>query len=275
MQKTLYATDLDGTLLQNDITVSPYTAEVINAFIEKGGLFTYASARSSVSASRATAPLRLNLSVIHYNGTFIDKPKTGETLWTCTIAPQVAEGILEKFLSAGIHPIVYSFIDGMERVSWVEGHGSEGILRYIAGRPGDVRNRPVQEADRLLDGDVFYMLMIDTRAETERMHRQLPDASNINIHTLEDSYNPGDFWFEISPKDAGKDKALLRLKEMVGAERLVCFGDNLNDIPMFLAADEAYAMANAQPELKAISTGVISSNTDDGVARFLRERERL
>ena len=40
---------------------------------------------------------------------------------------------------------------------------------------------------------------------------------------------------------------------------LVCFGDNLNDIPMFEFADEAYATANAAEKLKEIATDVIGS----------------
>ena len=49
------------------------------------------------------------------------------------------------------------------------------------------------------------------------------------------------------------------------------FGDGKNDIDMLELADEAYAVANAVDELKAIATGVIRSNNDDGVARWLTE----
>ncbi len=40
---------------------------------------------------------------------------------------------------------------------------------------------------------------------------------------------------------------------------------------MFQAADEAYAVANALPELKKYATGIIGSNEEDAVARFLQE----
>ena len=53
---------------------------------------------------------------------------------------------------------------------------------------------------------------------------------------------------------------------------VVAFGDGKNDLEMFAFADEAYAMANAVEELKAIATGVIGSNDEDGVARWLAER---
>ena len=56
---------------------------------------------------------------------------------------------------------------------------------------------------------------------------------------------------------------------MVGAEKVVSFGDNLNDIEMFKASDEAYAVSNACEELKEIATGVIGSNDEDSVARYI------
>ena len=52
---------------------------------------------------------------------------------------------------------------------------------------------------------------------------------------------------------------------------MVVFGDSVNDIPMFKAADEAYAVANAIDELKAAATAVIGSNEEDAVAAFLKE----
>jgi hypothetical protein len=62
------------------------------------------------------------------------------------------------------------------------------------------------------------------------------------------------------------------LKEKYGFERIVSFGDNLNDIPLFRASDECYAVANAKAELKEIATSVIESNVNDGVAKWLDSR---
>ena len=76
-------------------------------------------------------------------------------------------------------------------------------------------------------------------------------------------------WFEIMPKHASKAAAALQLKQMLGCNRLVCFGDGKNDLSMFEIADECYAVANANPVLKAIATDVIESNEEDGVAKWL------
>ncbi|MDE6134546.1 MAG: HAD family hydrolase, partial [Muribaculaceae bacterium] len=59
------------------------------------------------------------------------------------------------------------------------------------------------------------------------------------------------------------------LKERTGADRLMVFGDNLNDIPMFEVADVAVAVGNALPEVKAAADVVIEPNYTDSVARYI------
>jgi len=54
---------------------------------------------------------------------------------------------------------------------------------------------------------------------------------------------------------------------------VISFGDAVNDIPMFEISDECYAVQNAVDELKAIATGVIGSNEEDGVARWLMDHD--
>ena len=71
------------------------------------------------------------------------------------------------------------------------------------------------------------------------------------------------------PRLATKAEAAERLKEWCGCKRLICFGDRINDIPMFLVSDEAYAVQEAAEELKAVATGVLGSNEEDAVAEFL------
>ncbi|MCM1315631.1 MAG: HAD family hydrolase [Muribaculaceae bacterium] len=55
----------------------------------------------------------------------------------------------------------------------------------------------------------------------------------------------------------------------MNCERLVVFGDSKNDIDMFLLADEGYAVQNANDDLKKYATAIITSNDNDGVAKWL------
>ena len=78
---------------------------------------------------------------------------------------------------------------------------------------------------------------------------------------------------ESMPKDVTKASAVKKLKQITKSDYVVVFGDGINDLEMFGAADECYAMANAEPELKAVATKIIESNDNDGVAHWLAEKE--
>lgn len=76
--KTLYVSDLDGTLLNQEARLSAYTAETLNLLIEEGLPFTYATARSVHSARIVAAGLQTRLPVITYNGVFLQDAQTGK-----------------------------------------------------------------------------------------------------------------------------------------------------------------------------------------------------
>jgi hydroxymethylpyrimidine pyrophosphatase-like HAD family hydrolase len=89
-----------------------------------------------------------------------------------------------------------------------------------------------------------------------------------------DIYGEGMWYLEIYSVNASKYNAAEFLREQGGYDRLVGFGDNRNDIPLLKACDEFYAVENAVDELKQLAAGIISSNVQDGVARFLLLREK-
>ena len=79
--KTLYVTDLDGTFLTKEERISSYSLEKVNALVDRGMLFTYATARSEWSAEKATQGLKLNIPAVLYNGALIYDRKTDTPLY--------------------------------------------------------------------------------------------------------------------------------------------------------------------------------------------------
>ena len=61
---------------------------------------------------------------------------------------------------------------------------------------------------------------------------------------------------------------------MLSYDKIVAFGDGINDVEMFKLSDECYAVKNAVEGLKDIATAVIDSNLDDAVAQWLKENLR-
>lgn len=114
MDKTLYVTDLDVTLLNREDSISLFSIKTINDLVEKGMLFTYATARSLVSASKVAAGLSTRIPVIAYNGAFIIQPSTGEILSKEDFTDEERKKVVETLDRYGISPMVYSYVDGKD-----------------------------------------------------------------------------------------------------------------------------------------------------------------
>lgn len=270
----LYVTDLDGTLLNRLDRVSPFSARVINELTEKGLQFTYATARSLVSASKVTEGLSTKIPVIAYNGAFIIQPSTGEILSGEEFSDEERNKVRKSLEQQRISPLVYSFINGVEKVSWIPKYENDGIRRYLSKRQGDKRLRPVQNPDSLYQGSVFYYTCIGEKEELKPIYDLFSRDEHFRCTMQQELYRP-EYWCEIMPVKASKANAILKMKEMRGCSRVISFGDAVNDIPMFEVSDECYAVENAVPELKAAATGVIGSNEEDGVAKWLLDHVSL
>ena len=271
MGRTLYVTDLDGTLLNRHDRINPESIAIINELVDKGMLFTYATARSLVSASVVTEGLSTDFPVIIYNGVFIIHPTTGEIMLEQSFMPEERQRVIEVLDEHDISPLVYSYVDGIERVSWITSRENDGIRRYINNRKRtDPRFRPITGKEELYQGEMFYYTCIGEREELQPSYDLLSKDERFRCTLQQELYRP-EYWFEIMPAKATKAEAIGQLKKLWNCDRVVSFGDAVNDIPMFEISDECYAVENAVDELKAIATGIIDSNEDDGVARWLKE----
>ena len=271
-KKILYVSDLDGTLLQSDQTVSAFSAETLNDLIRNGLLFSYATARSYATASKVTANLQLRIPVIVFNGTFVIDTNTQNQLISNIFKREETTTILDTLSENNIYPIVNALFDGQEKFSYVQGKETPGLLDFLKQRKNDPRRNPLSDANQLYCGEVFHIACIDEEEKLRPAYECFKDDFPCVLYR--DIY--GDrMWLEIHPKGATKASAILALKEILGSDKIVCFGDGKNDIPMFQIADECYAVANAEPEVKAIATAVIESNEDDGVAKWLSANEKF
>lgn len=263
---TLYATDLDGTLLHSsDQRASDYTVRVFRELARRGELVTAATARSQVTTVPRIQPLQLTAPVVIVNGAFEMNPDSHDLDHGMFHTPTTVQYVVDTAREAGIAPLVYRRVEDRDvvEIEWE----SDAVRAFVARRPEDERLAHVESFHH---DDVFYINCITDREHAPRLRDALRDLpSEAQAHLQIDVYHPEDIWVEVTAASATKAKGLERVAREVGADRLVVFGDNLNDIPMFRAADEAYAVENAVPELKAIATAVIASNDDDGVAHWL------
>ncbi|MCM1298826.1 MAG: HAD family hydrolase [Firmicutes bacterium] len=270
--KTLYITDLDGTLLTNKGGLKDRAAEMIRRFGKKGILFTYATARRFISAERIMEKAEISLPVITMNGVVIADGKSGEVIKLNGFSENCLDEAKRVIAEKGETPIVHAIIEGEQRASYLEAR-TERMKNYLKLRKGDKTLRPCKSYEELFQGDIHYLTLINPiLTETER--RELFSEEMGFAYTCYfDTYYKEDLWFEVFSKNAGKANAALQLKEMLGADELAVFGDNLNDMTMFKASDRCYAVKNAAEELKAAATAIIGSNESVSVPRLVEKEQ--
>ena len=270
MNKTLYVTDLDGTLMRGDKSVSERSISIINKLIEEGMNFTVASARSVSSLQHIVKPLDISIPLVVRNGTALAAPGTLEIMEKAVFTKEEVSSIKEILTDLPVYGFTSIWHGGeMEKVFYAGEH-SLGIKKYLEEHEGEKGLKIVSDIDELWAGDVGYITMIDDRDVLRPVYEKVKDSSGWEAVFQQDSYDE-EYWLEICPENSTKAKAIVRLKEKLGLEKIVVFGDSVNDIPMFQVADEAYAVENALPELKKYATAVIGSNEEDGVAEYLQQ----
>lgn len=268
---TLYVSDLDGTLLRSNETTSEYTNGVINELVSKGMIFSYATARSLVTARKVTKGIVAKIPLIVYNGAFVIDSVT-EKILIANYFDSSVQAVLEDLFSHNIYPIVYAHLDGREKFSFVPQLCTNAMAEFLNTRKGDIRTNEVRSLSELKKGDIFYITCIDEPGKLLPFYEKY--RNRYHCVYQEDIYT-NEQWLEIMPAETSKSNAIKQLQEMLGCEKLIVFGDGKNDIDMFQLADESYAMANAHRDLREYATAVIASNDEDGVAKWLIANVKL
>ena len=271
-EKILYVSDLDGTLMHKDLKISDFSVKTINALVGKGVAFTYATARSISSAGTITKELKLKLPVITRNGAVLADNNTGKIIEKALFTEKEVEmlkDMLPELPKTGF--VSCYFGDDMKKVFAGSLHTAElqGYLDYYKDDPSVVS---VSDLSEMFMGNPGYVTIIGDKDEIEPLYIRTREYKGWECLFQKDIYRD-EYWLEIAPRNSTKAKSILKLKEEYGFDKLVVFGDSVNDIPMFKIADEAYAVSNAVDELKALATGIIGNNEEDAVAVYLSKAE--
>lgn len=270
---TLYVSDLDGTLLNDEQRINPLTVHMLNALIGRGLNFTIATARSYESTRALLEGLNLKLPGVFMNGVFMTDLGTGKPLESHYLGNELGREIVSLYAGEGLNPVVYTINDDGHPRVYYRGVFNPSEEHYFGARlkHESERFRRVDDFDAVMGERLIAVNAIEVPERLEAVYGVLSKRAGCVCHYGPDIYAPGYHWLEVSSELATKRQGVERLKERFGFEKLVCFGDNLNDLSMFGAADECYAVENAHEAVKLAATGVIGGNDDDGVARFIAE----
>ena len=274
--KTLYISDLDGTLLNKSAEISEHIEKSLCRLIENGMNFSVATARTAATTLQMVSGIPINVPVILMNGASIYDVQNSTYVKTYFIEKPSVQQLFSAIKRHNAAGFVYIIEDDMLS-TWYEQINSDHTLRFVEERIQKYGKQFAQIDDfsGLADKPVLYYSVCDVKEKLVPLQEELCKIEDLHIEFYGDVYEDGFWYLEACSVHASKYNAVKFLREEYGFDKVVSFGDNLNDLPMFLASDESYAVANAKPEVKEKATSVIPGNDEDGVVKWLLDRFQL
>ena len=273
--KTLYISDMDGTLLQSNGKMSDYTKEKLNEFYEKGIPFAVATARSMVSATPLLEGVRFAAPIVLMNGVFVYDTETKKAVKYHEIPHSALQKILDCFYEKNLHPFMFLYSDDYKLSIKYTEFDNDGMKEFYDMRVDMLDGRFTQTDDltNLEKGQhPVYVNYYALRQYLDEIVEKLKSIPEIDFAYYKDSYSD-DWLVEIYSHTASKANGANEAKEFVGAESITAFGDNLNDIIMLKGADTAVAVENAVSQVKEIADIIIGNNNDDSVVKYIAKKE--
>lgn len=260
----LIAIDMDGTLLNNNLEISPRAVQAINEVIRKGVKVTLCTGRMFASASQYADKLSINVPLITYNGALVKNSKTEEILYQRIVPLEEAFRVISKCREHGFQLNVY-----VDDELYVE-KDTERARKYAerVNVPLNVVNDFIEYLQKIGSGPI-KMLAIGEEEELNKLRDQL-EAEGISLYITRSRYH----FLEFLNKEATKGLGLKAVADTLGIKKdnIMAIGDNENDLEMFKYAKTAVVMKNARDDIKSCADYVTETcNDDDGVAEVLEK----
>ena len=256
----MIATDIDGTMLRPDGSLSPRVRRALHDAADAGIHVVPATGRPEMVATDVIDSLGLAEYWVFANGAMTRNLTTDETVRGYWMDPVVAQGLVTEMRA--------SFPGARFAVELEFGMAYEpGFEKIVPTTP------PVGPVDDILDGfesvsgtaqRVQKVLVFDPDRTIEDLHASVSTA--LGDHGVP-SYS-GLRFIEVAASLVTKALALDALCADLGVDvgDVAAFGDNHNDVAMLGWAGRGFAMANATDDAKEAAGHIIGHNNDDGLA---------
>ena len=264
--------DLDGTLLNQESAISDYTSETLRLLAEREIAYTVATGRTLHGARAILEGHQFLLPQAYKNGVMIWHPEQKRFSSGAMLTADELDHIVQACIRQGVTPFVFTLDQGQESNVYHPPLQSDVERRLISnlGIEDNVRARTLEELPA--DAAITHVNSIGPSEAIKAVLRSVNDEPHLVAYSGIAWEGRQWRWLDVHHSDASKGGAITVMKELLGIERVICFGDSDNDLSMFETADESYAPANAIDAIKSAATAVIGHHDDEGIARFLRER---
>ncbi|MFJ8865753.1 HAD family hydrolase [Streptomyces sp. NPDC102473] len=259
---TLVATDLDGTLLRSDDTVSPRSRAALARATSAGARHLIVTGRPVPGIRALLADLGYDGLVVCGQGAQVYDAGSARLLRSVTLDRELADTALGK-IEAEVGPVFAA----------VDQDGTDGRTLI---EPGYLMPHPSLPAQRAgLRSELWAAPVIKVLIRHPGLtDDELAAAARGAVGDLASVTMAGPGTVELAPYGVDKGTGISLAAGMLDRDPAgaVAFGDMPNDLPMFRLCGHGVAMGNAHPALRAEADEITGSNEEDGVASVL---ERL
>ncbi|MBR2387626.1 MAG: HAD family phosphatase [Clostridia bacterium] len=260
----LFCTDLDGTILREDKTISKENLEAIEYFKREGGYFTFVTGRMPFYVNGICEAINPNAPFGCINGGGLYDKKKEEYIWTSEMPDGVFELIdcvAEALVEVGIQ------VNTFYKTYFCRDNDTMQYFREVTGLPKlTCEYKSVKEPIAKI---IFGSEKNEEILAVDRVLRSHKSAGKFDFIRSERAL------FEILPKGINKGVVIEKLAEYLGIDkkRTIAIGDYNNDVAMLKKAGVGIAVANASPEALAAADIVTVSNEEHAIARVICDIE--
>jgi Cof subfamily protein (haloacid dehalogenase superfamily) len=254
---SLVVTDVDGTLVTTQKTLTPAAIAAVERLRTAGIAFSICSSRPPFGQRMLIEPLQLALPFGGYNGGSIVNPDLSPVEQKL-LTPDAARDTVGMLEDRGVTSI------------WVF-TGSEWLIRDRAGDHVDLEIHTIQTPPTVVtsfDGRLDAVSKIVGASKNHEWIASAVATGQVELKGRATVLRSQAYYCDVTPPgiDKGRLVDLLATRLAVPREEIAVLGDMGNDVEMFHRAGFAIAMGNATPEVKALAQAVTLSNDEDGFA---------
>jgi Cof subfamily protein (haloacid dehalogenase superfamily) len=261
----LIASDVDGTLLNDDEAISERTRAAVGAAVTAGATFVLATGRPPRWIQPVVDALGFAPMAVCANGAVVYDPATDRIVSARTLPPDVLGELAE--IATRVIPGAGLAVERIERSA------HDAATPQFVSSPGyehawlNPDNTEVSLED-LLSAPAVKLLIRKAGARSDEMAAEL--VKHIGIEG-DITFSTNNGLVEIVPVGISKATGVEEIAQPLGiaAADAVAFGDMPNDVPMLLWAGHGVAMGNAHPDVLAAANEITAANNQDGLALVL------
>ena len=263
-ENVLICTDLDGTLLRSDRTISSENIQAIEYFKSKGGYFTFITGRMPYYVYDMYYAIKPNAPIGCINGGGLYDFRSEKYIWTNPMTENIIpliECIDNAFPNIGIQ------INTLNDAYFCKDNETMRIFRRATNLPN--LNKSYRDLVKETSKVIFGTEDEEEILAAEQMLRNHPLAEKFDFIRSEKTL------FEILPKGTNKGVSILKLAEYlkIDVNKTIAIGDYNNDISMFKAAKIGIAVENACPDAKAAADIITVTNDEHAIAKVIYDLE--